>query len=94
MARVVQDCVGGLTRQLLPSMRSWCLPPESRFSSFGDPRSSPAEQDARANVPIGHAACYRLYFRIEAFESESLCRTQRARCGRGSSLTLGKNENP
>jgi hypothetical protein len=44
---------------------------ESRFGDTGDAGSSPAEQAARANEHIGHAACYRMRGRIEADESKS-----------------------
>jgi hypothetical protein len=44
---------------------------ESRFAGTGQPGSSPAEQAARANAHIGHAACYRMRCRIEADESKS-----------------------
>ena len=48
-----------------------------------------AEQGAGANVHIGHAACYRIFFRNEASERNPTPSTQRARCGRGSSLIVG-----
>ena len=57
---------------------------------FPSPCAGQAQQGARANVHIGHAACYRLHFRNEAFDREPFRCTQRARCGRGSSLTFGK----
>ena len=37
-----------------------------------------------------HASCFGWCFRSEAAESESRCGTRRAKCRRGSSLTLGE----
>ena len=47
-----------------------------------------AEQGAGANVHIGHAACYRIFFRNAALERNPSPSTQRARWGRGSSLIV------
>jgi hypothetical protein len=55
----------------------------------GHPCSSPAEQGARANAGICHAACDRKCFRSEIAECESQCCTRRASSHRGSSMTLG-----
>jgi [ribosomal protein S5]-alanine N-acetyltransferase len=49
-----------------------------------------AEQGARANERIGHAACNRTSNRREATDRGLDCCTRRARSARGSSLTLAK----
>ena len=56
----------------------------------GDPKFTVAQQGARANVHIGHASCNRFSLGIEAANRKSEFCTSHARCGRGSSLTLGK----
>ena len=48
-----------------------------------------AQQGARANDHVRHAACYRTNLRNEPTDSTSSRRMQRAGHGRGSSLTLG-----
>ena len=48
-----------------------------------------AQQGARANVHIGHASCFLTLVRNEASYRKTFRSTSRARCGRGSSLTLG-----
>ena len=53
------------------------------------PTNRPAQQGARANVHIGHASCYPTLFRFEVSDRVSEQGTSHARCGRGSSLTLG-----
>ena len=51
-----------------------------------------AQQGARANVHIGHASCCLRHFRNEASYRKTFRSTSRARCGRGSSLTLGEED--
>ena len=66
------------------------IPARSGPSSFDHQVRCRAEQDARANGHIGHVSCCPT-LRIEASDRVAEASTSHARCGRGSSLTLGKN---
>jgi hypothetical protein len=110
IARVAQDCVGALPGLLLPSTRSGVSRVYLVFLQSSHPCSSPAEQGARANAdttarasrlymlqsPLPTPSRRVLPYELlnETSDPRSSCRTRRAGCRRGSSMTFGKGLKP
>src|SRR5215207_3105741 len=65
-----------------------CIPSSQR-NLVSQVRREKAQQGA-SNGLLDHVSCYRTYDQTEAAESKSSASTSRARTGRGSSLTLGR----